>query len=59
MSKLDDWKAEDIYKRSKNLLGFMEERWQFDLDEAELDRLIYVTFAIDGRDIPEELVETI
>jgi len=60
VSKESDWSANRIYNRSKQLLEFMENRWQFSLTTDQLERLVYVTFAIDGRAIPDELpIETI
>ncbi len=60
VSKESDWSANSIYNRSKQLLEFMENRWQFSLTTDQLERLVYVTFAIDGRAIPDELpIETI
>ena len=60
VSKESDWSANRIYNRSKQLLEFMESRWQFSLTTDQLERLVYVAFAIDGRAIPDELpIETI
>lgn len=50
-----DWSAARIYKRSKKLLKFMEKRWQISFTSEQLRKLIYVTFAIDDRMIPEPL----
>lgn len=50
-----EWTAEDIYARSKRLLRFMENRWEFSLNKEQMDKLIYVNFAIDGREIPVEI----
>lgn len=55
VSKYDDWTALDIYNRSKQLLEFMETRWQFSLTEMQLGILSYVYFVEDGREIPPEL----
>ena len=55
VSKETDWSADKIYQRSKALLKFMETRWQFSYTREQLDKLIYVTFAVDGRQIPETL----
>lgn len=52
VSKETDWNAERIYQRSKELLNFMEKRWQFSFTKEQLEKLIYVSFAVDGRDIP-------
>lgn len=57
VSKEADWSADKIYKRSKSLLKFMENRWQFSYTSDQIDKLIYVTFAIDGREIPEPIAE--
>lgn len=58
VSKEADWSADRIYQRSKALLGFMENRWQFSFTSEQIDELIYVTFAIDGREIPNPIDET-
>ncbi len=55
VSKEKNWTAKKIYIRSKALLQFMESRWEFSLTKEQMDKLIYVTFATDGRDVPEEL----
>lgn len=55
VSKEDNWSADRIYRRSVQLLEFMESRWKFSLTKEQLDRLIYVSFAVDGREVPEEL----
>ena len=55
VSKENNWTAKKIYSRSKALLQFMESRWEFSLTKDQMDKLIYVTFATDGRDVPEEL----
>ena len=52
VSKETDWTADRIYQRSKKLLNFMEKRWQFSFTKEQLEKLIYVSFAVDGRDIP-------
>ncbi len=54
-SKEIDWSAPIIYKRSERLLRFMENRWQFSFTKEQIEKLVYVTFAIDGREIPAEL----
>ena len=59
VSKEADWSADRIYQRSKALLGFMENRWQFSFTTEQLNKLIYVTFAIDGREIPKPIDEMI
>ena len=53
--KYNDWTAENIYTRSKKLLEFMENRWEFSFNSEQLDKLVYVNFAVDGRTVPEEL----
>lgn len=58
VSKETDWSADRIYQRSKSLLEFMENRWQFSYTGEQLKKLIYVTFAVDGRPIPAPLSET-
>ena len=55
MAKYNDWTAENIYTRSKELLEFMENRWEFSFNNEQLDKLVYVNFAVDGRTVPEEL----
>lgn len=57
VSKETDWSADRIYRRSKLLLDFMESRWQFSYTGEQMDKLIYVTFAIDGREIPAPIAE--
>lgn len=57
VSKESDWSADRIYARSKKLLNFMESRWQISFTKEQLEKLIYVSFAVDGRNIPEPLVE--
>lgn len=59
VSKETDWSADRIYQRSKYLLEFMERRWQFSFIGDQMDKLIYVTFAVDGRTIPAPLPETV
>lgn len=55
VAKYNDWTAENIYTRSKKLLEFMENRWEFSFNSEQLDKLVYVNFAVDGRTVPEEL----
>lgn len=55
VSKEKNWTARKIYSRSKTLLQFMESRWKFSITKEQMDKLIYVTFATDGREVPEEL----
>lgn len=55
VSQETEWTAKKIYDRSKQLLEFMENRWQFSFNTDQMNDLIYVTFAIDGRPIPEKL----
>lgn len=57
VSKESDWSADRIYAKSKKLLNFMESRWQISFTKEQLEKLIYVSFAVDGRNIPEPLVE--
>lgn len=52
-----DWTADRIYHRSKKLLEFMENRWKFSLNSEQMNKLIYVTWALDGRPVPEPLKE--
>lgn len=35
----------------------MENRWQFSYTSDQIDKLIYVTFAVDGREIPAPIEE--
>ena len=58
VSKEEDWSADRIYNRSKKLLRFIENRWQFNFTDEQLEKLIYVNFAVDGREIPDSLEET-
>ena len=55
VSKEKNWTARKIYTRSKALLQFMEKRWEFSLTKEQMNKLIYVAFATDERDVPEEL----
>ncbi len=55
VSKETDWTAERIHKRSKMLLQFMENRWEFSFNKDQLEKLVYVSFAVDGREIPNEI----
>lgn len=55
ISKESDWSAYKIYNRSKQLLEFMERRWRFNMTKEQLDRLIYISFAADSREVPNEL----
>lgn len=57
VAKEKDWTAEKIYKRSKKLLKFMENRWQFRLTSQQRKDLIYVSFAMDKRPVPKPLKE--
>jgi len=59
VSKETDWSADRIYQRSKALLKFMENRWQFSYTGEQLDKLIYVSFSVDGRQIPAPIAETV
>lgn len=55
ISKLQDWTAFEIYGRTEKLLVFMQERWNLQFDEDQLEKLIGISFVNDGRVIPEEL----
>lgn len=55
VAKYNDWTAENIYTRSKELLEFMENRWEFSFNNEQLNKLVYVNFAVDGRTVPKEL----
>lgn len=55
ISKLQDWTAFEIYNRTEKLLDFMQERWNLQLDEVQMEKLIGISFIKDGREIPEEL----
>lgn len=57
VSKLQDWTAFEIYSRTEKLLVFMQERWNLQFDEEQLEKLIGILFVKDGREIPEELEE--
>lgn len=57
VSKESDWTADRIYERSKLLLRFMEKRWRFSFTKEQFEKLVYVSFAVDGREIPKELEE--
>ncbi|MGN0155348.1 MAG: DUF4268 domain-containing protein [Lachnospiraceae bacterium] len=57
VSKEQDWSADRIYNRSKKLLRFMENRWQISFTDEQMEKLIYVNFAVDGREVPSPLEE--
>lgn len=57
IAKEKDWDALRIYKRSKKLLKFLEERWNITIDKQEREKLIGVAFVNDDRDIPPEIKE--
>ncbi len=59
VAKETDWSADRIYKRSKLLLQFMENRWKFSFTGEQMDKLIYVTYAVDGRSITNELLKPV
>lgn len=58
VSKLDDWDAIEIYRRTEKLLVFMQQRWNIQFDDEKLEKLIGISFVKDGCEIPEELEET-
>ncbi len=58
VSKLQDWTAFEIYNRTEKLLVFMQERWNLQFDENQLEKLIGISFVKDGREIPAELEES-
>lgn len=54
VAKEKNWTAKKIYLRSKKLLRFMETRWQFRFSKKQMEKLVYVSFAIDRREpVPE------
>ena len=55
VSKHNYWDAFAIYERTENLLKFMQERWNIEFNEEQLNKLIGISFVNDGREIPEEL----
>jgi hypothetical protein len=58
ISKMDNWDARHIYDRGIKLLHFMEERWKFKFESIEqMDELLHIGFANDGREIPEAITE--
>lgn len=57
VSKLQDWTAFEIYRRTEKLLAFMQEQWDLRFSEEQLEKLIGISFVKDGREIPEELEE--
>ncbi|MBQ8784613.1 MAG: DUF4268 domain-containing protein [Alphaproteobacteria bacterium] len=59
VSKEPDWDAKIIYKRSKDLLKFMSKRWNIPFAEGDLEKLAFVSFVNDNRNIPEELSLTV
>lgn len=59
VAKETDWDATRIYTRSINLLNFMSERWNIQFTNEDREKLVYVSFVNDGRDVPEELSQTV
>lgn len=59
VSQASDWIAVNIYERSIKLVEFMMERWNITLDNEQIDRLVYVNFVNDGREIPAEIPEPV
>lgn len=55
VSKEKNWTGRKIYSRSRRLLQFMEQRWEFKFTKEQMDRLTYVKFVMDGRKVPAEL----
>ncbi len=58
VSKLPDWNAFEIFSRSRKLLVFMQERWNIQFDEEQMEKLIGISFVNDGREVPAELEES-
>jgi hypothetical protein len=58
VSKLDNWGAFEIYRRTEKLLAFMQERWNIQFDDEKLEKLIGISFVKDDREVPEELEES-
>lgn len=59
VAKETDWDAQRIYERSLHLLEFMGKRWEIQFTDENKEKLVYVSFVNDGRDIPEEITEPI
>lgn len=57
VSEAPYWDSKKIFDRSRTLLQFMENRWQFSLTEEQFDKLLYINFVNDKREIPAELPE--
>lgn len=57
VSKESDWDANRIFKRSCQLLSFMESRWGFSLTEGQKGKLVFVNFVNDGRPVPSSIDE--
>lgn len=57
VSEAPYWDSKKIFDRSRTLLQFMENRWQFSLTEEQFDKLLYINFVNDKREIPAELSE--
>jgi len=55
VSKLSDWTADEIYKRSGKLLDFMQIRWMIQFTSEQIEKLTGIPFVNDGRDVPPEL----
>ena len=58
VSKLDDWTADEIYKRSVKLLEFMQSRWKIQFTDEQIEKLIGLSFVNDGREVPPVLEES-
>lgn len=56
VSKVDDWNALEIYKRTIKLLNFMQERWDIHFNEEQLDKLIGISFVKERLENPEESI---
>lgn len=59
VSQISDWTAANIYERSIKLIEFMMERWNIKLDNEQIDKLVYINFVNDGREIPAEIPESV
>lgn len=57
VSEAPYWDSKKIFDRSRTLLQFMENRWQLSLTEEQFDKLLYINFVNDKREIPAELPE--
>ena len=52
VAKEDAWDGQRIYQRSMRLLSFMETRWHIAIPQEQKEKLSFVSFVNDSRNIP-------